>query len=159
MTKKQSNLILGVLLALVIALGIFGYLRQRQTDNNVTPVIMEHLVKPYYNAISNRDYEFAYFKLTSDEFKKSYSLQQYVAAQNANFERFGKLKALKPISGLFLTERSESKPWIYKGTLMYIGEKDSVRIEIDVIYEKNDFRIYQTFRSFLTISSVKPLIF
>lgn len=162
MTKRQSNLILIAVAILVTTLGVGGYINQKSKDTNVTPRIINELINPYSQALKNRDYKLAYEKFTSKNYKEKYSFDDFVSAQENNIKKYGAFIDLKPLSGLFLTQKRMHKPWKFIGTLRYRGLKKQERIQIEIARsEKGDFLIDNTFLSLLQYDprSNEPMIF
>lgn len=150
--------VFGVII-IVIVLSIIAYQNFRKVEDIVMPKVLDELIEPYVTAVSNRDYEEAYSKFTSQDYKRIYTKARYFSAQDSNFSKFGKLINITPVSGMLVSEKSQNKPWIYKGTFAYIGEQDTMRIVIDVTLENGKFKIYNTYNSYLAISSVTPVIY
>lgn len=162
MTKTQSNLILIAVAVLVTSLGVAGYFAQKNRDENITPRIISEVIVPYSNAIKNKEYEFAYQNLTTEDYKQKYSYDDFLSAQNSNNEKYGDLVDIKPLSGIFLTQKGMHKPWRFVGTLRYRGLKKQERVQIEIARDKNGkFLINNTFLSLLQYDSRsnEPMIF
>jgi hypothetical protein len=159
MKKSTSNIIVFGVIAIVVTMGIVSYLIQKNTNDVVTPRIINEFVNPYTEAIQNQNYELAYEKFTSDEYKENYSLDEFIQKHRYNYEKYGKLQNIQSVSGLFLAEKEMHGPWTFKGTMMYLAEKGSQRIIIEVIEQEDKFKLYKTYRSFVSIRTKKDEIF
>ncbi|MBE2188251.1 MAG: hypothetical protein KGZ71_14445 [Desulfobulbaceae bacterium] len=146
-------------LAIVIVFSIIAYKNFRLGEDIVMPKVMDELIQPYTELIGKGEFEKAYANYTSIDYRRKYTNARYLSAQDSNTTKFGKILDIKPVSGILVSEKSQSKPWIYKGTFAYIGEKDTMRIVIDVTLEDGVFKIYNTYNSYLAISSVTPVIY
>jgi hypothetical protein len=155
---KSYAPVFGVL-AIVIVFSIIAYKNFRDGEDIVMPKVMDELIKPYVKLIGNGEFEQAYSQYTSIDYKRKYTQARYLAAQDSNLTKFGKITDIVPVSGIMVSEKSPTKPWIYKGTFAYIGEKDTMRIVIDVTLEDGFFKIYNTYNSYVAISSVTPVIY
>lgn len=159
MKKIYSNIIIFGVIALVVSMGVISFFIQKNTNEQIAPEINQKLIQPYSNAIKNKDYEFAYYKFTSDNYKEKYSLEEFIKKQELNIEQFGKLQNIISVSGLYLKEKSMHGPWTFKGTMMYNGEKKSQRIIFQIIKEENTYKLYNSYRSFVSIRTKKSEIF
>lgn len=158
-TKFKAYAPVFLVLIAVIIMSIIAYQNFRRTEDVITPKLMEDLIEPYTKLISQGEYEAAYNQFTSKDYRKDYTLARYISAQDSNYHRYGRLIAIKPVSGILVSEKPQSKPWIYKGTFAYVAEKDTLRIVIDATLEDGRFKIYKTYNSYLAISSVTPIIY
>ncbi len=159
MKKIYSNIIVFGVITVVVTMGIISFYIQKQTNDIVTPRIINEFVNPYTNAIQNEDFEYAYENLTSEEYKESYTLKEFIQKHRLNNEKYGNLNEIKTISGLFLREKEMHGPWTFKGTMMYLAEKDTQRIIVEVIEKEDSFKLYKTYRSFVSIRTKKDEIF
>lgn len=173
MEKMKIRILVASIIAIVIALGIFGYFRHKSKSYEKVPDIVQQLIDPYRKALAERDFRFAYDEFTSSRYKNEHSFSEFLDAQLNNYSTFGRIVDIKPASGLFIKESLTTNPWdpttsnwIFKGTLLYEGEfKDSegnpkiARIMMDIVLENGEYKIYDTYNSFVTISSIKPQIF
>jgi len=162
MTKKQNNLILIAVAVLVTFLGVGGYFNQKQRDSDVSPKIISELIVPYSKALKNKDYKTAYYNFTTEDYQNSYSFEIFKKAQEENIKKYGDFIDIKPLSGLFLTQKRMHKPWRFVGTLRYRGLKKQERIQVEVSPTKDGrFLINNTFLSLLQYDprSNEPMIF
>lgn len=158
-TKFKAYAPVFLVLIAVIIMSIIAYQNFRRTEDIVTPKLMDELIEPYSRLIAQGEYEAAYEQFTSEDYKKEYTLARYLGAQDSNYQKYGRLYSIQPVSGILVSEKSQSKPWIYKGTFAYIAEKDTIRIVIDATLEDGRFKIFKTYNSYLAISSVTPIIY
>lgn len=159
MKKSTSNIIVFGVILIVVSMGITAFFMQKETNDLVKPKIMNDFITPYTNALKNGNYELAYNELTSEEFKEYYTLEEFIKKQELNKETYGDLENIQTVSGLFLKEKDMHGPWTFKGTMLYCAEKDTQRIIVEVINKDNKFKLFKTYRSFVSIRTKKDEIF
>lgn len=140
-------------------MSVAAFLIQSNTSSKVSPAIINELIIPYQELISSGKFEEAYFSMTSIDYRESNTLAKYLKAQDSNKTVYGELVELKPVSGVFLKETSQGNKIIFKATFAYIGSKASQRIIIDAIREGNEFKLYNTYNSYVSIGGLLPVIY
>ncbi len=160
MTKSRLHdilLISGVIL-LTSIMGLIGYSQTKDLQNNTTPILEADLFMPYAELIKEGKYDEAYNTYLSDSYKSKFDLKSYTESQKLNIEKYGKLVSLKPLSGIFITEQSKGK-WIYKGTLVYKGERATQRITASIEIENGKYKFFRTYPSTVTMRDNVPLVY
>ena len=155
----QGRYIVWIVISVIIVMSGLAFWTQSNLSDEVSPKIMEKLIEPYNGFIKNKNYESAYFSLTSLDYRAKTTLAQYIHAQDSNFTYFGELVDLKPLSGVFLKETAQGNKIIFKATFAYIGSKKSQRIVLDAIREDGEFKLYNTYNSYVSIGGLMPVIY
>lgn len=158
MNKRNSNIITFSIIGFVLILSVTAFIIQKNSQEKLSPIIIEKLLKPYTNTLKQNDYESAYSLFTSVNYKRDYTLASYKAAQDSNFKVLGKTVDIVPASGIFVKEASKNYP-VFKATLIYKSEKISKVIVIDVVFENGNPKIEKTYNSELTIGTLTPVIY
>lgn len=148
-----------IVVTVIIFMSITAYYIKTNQKNNIQPQMTKNLISKYEEYIKNGRYSDAYYELTSTEYKKRTTLAQYLNSQNSNKGKYGRLKSLKPLSGLFLRETSSTDKTIIKATFIYSGEKSAQRIIIDAVKENGKYKIDNTYNSYVSIGGLLPVIY
>ncbi len=160
MTKSRLHdilLITGIVI-LTSVMGIIGFMQTKDLQSNTTPMLEQDLFIPYAKQVSNGYFKNAYDNFLSNSYKSKFGYAAYKKAQELNLEKYGKLKSLKPLSGIFISEKSKGK-WIYKGTLVYVGEKATQRITASIEIENGKYKFFRTYPSSVTMRDNIPLVY
>ncbi|MDX9790467.1 MAG: hypothetical protein WC313_06475 [Candidatus Kapaibacterium sp.] len=155
----KGRYIVWIVVSVIVIMSAAAFIKQSDTSSSVSPVIMENLIQPYAECLSSADYERAYFEYTSVDYKSKITLANYLSAQDTNIVKFGKLKELKPVSGVFLKETVQGNKIVFKATFAYLGEKGGQRIIVDAIKEDGKFKIFNTYNSYVSIGGLLPVIY
>lgn len=155
----QGKNIVWIIATVILIMSGVAFFVQSGTSGKVNPLIMNELINPYKELISNGNYETAYSQFTSVDYKVKFTLNNYLAAQDSNMRNYGELKELRPVSGVFLKESAQGNKVVFKATFAYIGSKASQRIIIDAIKEDGKFKIYNTYNSYVSIGNLMPVIY
>lgn len=170
---KKFNIIILTIISITIFSGIFVFIKNKASTAQNVPDIEDKLLIPYRKALADKKYEFAYKQFTSQRYKSEYSYEEFLDSQLQNFATFGSLISIKPASGMFVKESLKSNPWdvssqnwLYKGTLVYTGSNKNEEgkyitagILMEIIVEEGEYKIYDSYNSFVTIGGIKPQIF
>ncbi len=141
--KFMQSILLLLFLVVVVPLAIYGVYAQYQAATRLAPEIQRTLIEPYASAIKAGDYTTAYSRHTSAAFKAAHSLDQYVAAQQANIKEFGALLELIPRQ----TEPFQSAGNLFSGRrylqggLLWRGQKGEAWAHWEVVQEEGTYRI------------------
>ncbi len=157
--KNKSSVIVFAVFALVVILSIFAYYSQKEKNQIIGDKIYNELLKPYKEALVAKDYNTAYSKFTSNDYKKKYTLARFVTVQDSNLTVYGKIIDMTPITGIFVKENSPNGFSIFKGTIIYSAENNSRKIVIEVTFENDSMKINRTYDSYLTIGNIIPVIY
>ncbi|MBX3044424.1 MAG: hypothetical protein KIT33_13055 [Candidatus Kapabacteria bacterium] len=155
---KGKYIVWIVLLVIALMSGI-AFFMQSKTSSKVSPQIIEQLIEPYKQLLQSGNFEEAYYSLTSIDYKVDNTFAKYLAAQDSNKAVYGELVDLKPVSGVFLKETTQGNKIIFKATFAYIGSKSSQRIVIDAIKENDEFKLFKTYNSYVSIGGLVPVIY
>lgn len=158
--KKYSNLIIFGAISTVVLLSVIAFFQRKEHNEEIAPVLINEVINPYIALIEEQKYEKAYKEFTSVHYKDKHTLEEFIEGHKQNINDFGEIKEIRSISNLFVMQRKEGKPWVYKGTFGYIGEDKSLKIIYDIINDDGKWKIYDSYLSFnMAVGNPKSRIF
>ena len=136
---------LAIIIITIVGLLVYGFY-QTTLANKLGQEVMGKFLNEYSKKISTADYADAYNNLTSDDFKKKYSLEDYQKAQMANLAEYGQLQSIKTTTNIFNKSKEPGQPWFYRVDLEYRGSKNIEIITFDMIEEDGVYKVYRTYK-------------
>lgn len=136
---------IAVLMIVMVGLVVYGLYRKVSVQRTVYPRVMKDLLVPYCALLAGGGYEEAYGRYTSKDFRKRYSLREYVAAQEKNREEYGDVRTIKPNVESLDPVTEIGRRSFYYALYRYTGTKNFTYIAIDIVEEDGAFKIDRTY--------------
>jgi len=135
-----------ILLAIaMVGLVVYG-LYVQVTSNKLGESVMKDFLKIYSENLNSEQYDKIYAEMTTVDFRKEITLEQYKQAQKENLIKYGKLVKIEPTAEIFNKMKEPGAPWFYRINLDYRGEKEVEKVAFDMVEENGVFKIYRTYK-------------
>jgi len=148
--KRWRKLLLQVFLLVIIPLACYGVYVQYQTGVQINPEITATLIVPYSETLAAGRYDDAYQRFTSQNFRKTCSLDEFLKAQRSNKSNFGDLfeVTLRQGSPFQAAGNLFSGRSYYQGGLLYRYSNKEVLVVWEVVKDDGLMRIDSIYQEF-----------
>lgn len=144
---------------IVVPFAFYGFWRQLRNNGTVAKEIETTALLPYVEAIKAERFEDAYHLYTSTYFQKEHTLEEFVAAQQANKAELGPLLEAPETTGIVHEQTSPGEPWIYRTERYYTTATAKRNVMYEFEKEQDVFKLRATYNNPRVNGPLEPHIF